>query len=137
MSFPYARQSAFPFPILPITLHRADGAAISPLLHAQVDTGAEMTIVPAHYLQPVAADFLQTVRLRSHWGEPRIVKLYLVDLLIGAERLSAVEVAADKQDDGILLGRNLLNRLILLLDGVHTATDLLTRRPSRLPVSGG
>lgn len=57
--------------------------------------------------------------------------------MIGNERLSAIEVAADKQDNRILLGRNLLNRLILLLDGVHASTDLLTRRPSRLPVIGG
>ncbi|MEZ4730491.1 MAG: hypothetical protein R3E79_25475 [Caldilineaceae bacterium] len=42
----------------PSTLHRVDGEAIIPLLHAQVDTGAEMTMVPAHYLQPMAADFL-------------------------------------------------------------------------------
>jgi predicted aspartyl protease len=120
---------------LPVALYRAEGEAITPIVNAQVDTGAEMTIVPAKYLTPIEDDVLQTVHLRSHWGEPRTFKMYVVDLSIGSERLAAVEVVADKQSKEILLGRNVLNKLILLLDGPKGLTDLLLRRPSRLVTS--
>ena len=135
MSYSYVRKSSFPFPALPVTLYRAEGEAITSVLSAQVDTGAEMTIVPAKYLAAVKDDVLQTVLLRSHWGEPRTFKMYVVDLLIGNERLAAVEVVADKQGKEILLGRNILNKVILLLDGPKGLTDLLLRRPSRLMTS--
>lgn len=134
MSYPYLRQSSFPFPVLPVMLYRADGEVISPVLTAQVDTGAEITIVPTKYLISVEDDYLQTVHLRSHWGEPRLFKMYVIDLLIGDERLSSTEVVADQSSKEILLGRNILNKLILLLDGPKELTDLLRRRPSRLPI---
>jgi predicted aspartyl protease len=136
MSYTYARQAAFPFPVLPVRLYRAEGAAITPVINAQIDTGAEITIVPAKYLSQVEDDFLQTVRLRSHWGEPRPFRMYVVDLLIGTERLAAVEVVAENQGNEILLGRNILNKTILLLDGPSELTDLLLRRPARLATKG-
>lgn len=132
MSYAYVRKSSFPFPALPVILHRAEGEAITPLLNAEVDTGAEIMIVPANYLTLVEEDYLQTVHLRSHWGEPRNFKMYVVDLLIGNEHLPSVEVVADQQGKEVLLGRNILNKLILLLDGPKSLTDILLRRPSRL-----
>ncbi len=77
------------------------------------------------------ADYLQTIRLSSHWGEPRTLDMYQVDMNVGEERLSAVEVIADKFGSEILLGRNILNKLILLFDGIRLQTDILTRRPIR------
>ncbi|MBI5650440.1 MAG: hypothetical protein HZC40_08355 [Chloroflexi bacterium] len=41
------------------------------------------------------------------------------------------ESAEDDQAQEIILGRNVLNRLILLLDGPNEQTEILERRPSR------
>ena len=47
---------------------------------------------------------------------------------IAGQRLPAVEVAADDLGEDILLGRNVLNKLILLLDGPRAQAGVLTRR---------
>jgi hypothetical protein len=44
----------------------------------------------------------------------------------------AVEVIADETGSAILLGRNFLNRLILLLDGPNQQSDILLRRPVKM-----
>jgi predicted aspartyl protease len=99
---------------------------------ALIDTGADGTLVPSQLLDTIRADELHHTRLRSLWGEARMVRIFLVDLQIGDQVLPSVEVVADDAGSEILLGRNVLNSLILLLDGVHEQTDLLTRRPVRL-----
>ena len=70
--------------------------------------------------------------MRSQWGEARTVSIYLVDLEVAGHLLPAVEVIADERENEFLLGRNVLNRLILLVDGPRERTDILTRRPVRL-----
>ena len=70
--------------------------------------------------------------MRSHWGEWRFVKIGVIDMALDGILLPAVEVVADEKSDIILLGRNVLNRLILLLDGPGRQMDILTRRPRRL-----
>jgi hypothetical protein len=52
-----------------------------------------------------------------------------VDLHLDALTLPSVLVAADDQGDEILLGRNVLNTLILLLDGQSLQIDLFESRP--------
>ena len=55
--------------------------------------------------------------LRSQWGEQRSVFLYLVDLEINGVTLPAVYVAGDEVGNEVVLGRNVLNKLVVTLDG--------------------
>jgi predicted aspartyl protease len=82
-----------------------------------VDTGADGTLVPQSLVDEIGAPFVDDVRVRSHWGEWRNMQLFTVDIGIGGLRLPAVEVAGDDRGQEIVLGRNILNRLRLLLDG--------------------
>ncbi|MCB0084399.1 MAG: retroviral-like aspartic protease family protein [Caldilineaceae bacterium] len=132
MSFPYLERTPWHFPSLPTTIHRDSGEIISPQLPALVDTGADATLVPARYLRNQQLNVLQLANIRSYWGEPRTVTIYLVSLTVGGEHLPGNDVVADETGDEIILGPNVLNRLILLLDGIQRQTDLLTRRPRRL-----
>lgn len=132
MAYPYRGRLPWPFPALPIVVYNDDRVAISPTLTALVDTGADTTLVPAHVLEQGKAEVLRTARIRSHWGEFQVVTLYLVDLALAGEHLGGIEVVADKGSDEVILGRNVLNKVILLLDGPQQQIDLLTRRPRRL-----
>lgn len=51
---------------------------------------------------------------------------------VAGEMLPGVEVIADDHGTDVLLGRNILNRLLLLLDGHRLQTEILTRYPERL-----
>jgi hypothetical protein len=62
--------------------------------------------------------------MRSQWGERRQVLLYLVDVLIGEITLPDIEVIGDELSDEIILGRDVLNRLRILLDGPALITTV-------------
>ena len=125
MSYHYDDTPAWPFPILPVVIHQIEGKAATSLLPALVDTGADATLVPSVHLRAINAGETCTARLRSHWGESRTVIVHLVDLEVADQLLPAIEVIADDQGEDILLGRNVLNKLILLLDGPRAQTDVL------------
>ena len=87
--------------------------------------------MPAQQLQAIKAEEIYRARLRSHWGESRTAAVYLVDLQVAGADLPGIEVIADDLTEDVLLGRNALNRLILLLDGPAGQADVLTKRPRR------
>ena len=121
-----------PFPMLRVGLRAVDGDASLLLLPALIDSGADGTLIPLDLLQSVQASEIYAARLRSHWGEARLVKVYLVDLEIDGHLLPSVDVVADERGTVILLGRNILNKLVLLLDGPDNQTEVLEQRPTRI-----
>jgi predicted aspartyl protease len=128
MPHSYDTAFAYPFPVLPVVIRQVEGGAATASLTALLDTGADITLVPTAYLRAIQADETYTAQMRSQWGAPFPVTIHLVDLEIAGQLLPSVEVAADDQGEDILLGRNVLNELILLFDGPRAQTDVLTRR---------
>jgi hypothetical protein len=63
--------------------------------------------------------------MRSHWGEHRSVSIYSVALEVDGHRFSAMWVVGDELGNEVVLGRNVLNRLRLLLDGPAAMTEVL------------
>ncbi|MEK7439627.1 MAG: retroviral-like aspartic protease family protein [Chloroflexota bacterium] len=91
-----------------------------------IDTGADASIIPLHYLQEIGARRVSETGLRSQWGERRRVFLYLVDMQIADVTLNGLYVVADEIGDECILGRDALNQLRLLLDGPAAVAQLLT-----------
>jgi predicted aspartyl protease len=89
---------------------------IGPLI-AFVDSGADATIIPSHYLRGLSIQVDDRKLLRSAWGERRIVDIHYLDVGIGAIRLPVIEVVADELSDEIIIGRNILNKLLVVLNG--------------------
>lgn len=124
--YPYDTTYDPPIPVCTVTLSVSlTGRRVN--LTAVLDTGADGTIVPARYLQEIGARRAYEATLRSQWGEPRSVFLYLIDLQIGELALPGVYVVGDELGDEVVLGRNVLNRLRLLLDGPAALMRLLGR----------
>jgi predicted aspartyl protease len=122
--FSYDRSQVPPAPRLEVTLG-APGEALSigPLA-ALVDTGADLCIIPSHYLAPLNLVADDEGYLRPSGGARRRVQIFTVDLGIGRTRLPAVEVAADEVEVEPVLGRNVLNKLLLVLDGPHELLEI-------------
>ena len=57
--------------------------------------------------------------------------IWFPSIHVGGEILPGVEVVGDLYGQEILLGRDVLNKLLLLIDGPHQRTDILARRPDR------
>jgi hypothetical protein len=134
----YSHQKFPPAPTLNIKLSPPREAAQTDIMPALIDTGGDFTLVPLSWLLRIDAPEVRYAYLRGLWGEQRQVTLYLVDLHLDKGVLPGIEVVgfegdADEtgEEQEVVLGRNVLNLLILLLDGPREQTDVLARRPSK------
>lgn len=133
----YSNTKIPPVPILNVKLSPPREASKTDLLPAMIDTGGDFTLVPLSWLLQINAPETRSAYLRGLWSERQLVTLYLVDMHLEEGVLVAIEVIAledeeEIEDDlEIILGRNITNKLILLLDGPGTQTDVLQRRPRR------
>ncbi len=134
MPTPYIQDKLPPAPILSVRFSVPRGPAQGDAMPALIDTGADFTLVPLARLLHIDAPESRYAYVRGLWSEQRQVTLYLVDMHLEVGLMAGVEVVGveDDEEQEIVLGRNVLNQLILLLDGPHTQTDVLERRPQRL-----
>ncbi len=104
-------------------LSATTGLQVGPL-QAFIDSGADGTIVPQDYLEEIQAPITRERFLRSQWGERRRVLLYSIDVKIGDMLLYACEVVGDNRSDELILGRDVLNQLRVLLDGLGETVEI-------------
>jgi predicted aspartyl protease len=127
MKFAYLDAYFPPAPALEVKIgYPTESLRLGPFI-AIVDTGADGTLVPLSLLDSLNAPFVDDVRIRSHWGEWRNIQIFTVDIGIGSLRLPSIEVLGDDVGNEIVLGRNLLNKLRLLLDGRTNYVELLDK----------
>lgn len=102
-------------PVLPVRL-----VSLSAQSHlALVNTGADGTFVPIDLLVELDAPLLYMTNVRAHFSEKlQRTPVYQVDMIFfDSIHLPAVEVVGDDWGDRIILGRNVLNKLNLNLNG--------------------
>jgi len=131
MSTAYSLTFLPPAPVLDTTLALRNRSPEMPPVPALIDTGADGTFIPIDYLIRLEASVAYQGRVYSHLGGLQVADTYTVDIVIGSLRLSDVDVVGDIESQQIILGRNVLNKLILLLDGPQALTDILDRSPVR------
>lgn len=123
MKFAYDTGYQPPAPSIEIQLAVADTShTVGPV--AFVDSGADATIVPAQYLRSLPIQVDNRKYLRSAWGERRIVEIYYLDVVVGTVRLPAIEIVADQLSDEVIVGRNILNKLHVVLNGPAQTLEL-------------
>ncbi|MBI5301959.1 MAG: retroviral-like aspartic protease family protein [Chloroflexi bacterium] len=112
-------------PILQASFGYGNAGRLPETFEAIVDTGADATIVPEDIARRLRASPLNPAHLETQWGDVHPVTMYLLDIQIGEVNLPSVVVAGDPESDEIILGRNVLNKLALFLDGPAQQTDVL------------
>ena len=117
MKYKYNKQKSIPAPIIPIRLALSDSTYGTRYLNAIVDTGADFVIIPERLLERLGSESENYVRLRGQWSEARTMALHTLDIEIANSRYPDIDVVADDKDNEIILGRNLLNKLVLTLNG--------------------
>jgi hypothetical protein len=136
MPIEYSREKFPSAPVLSVRLSQPGEPSQTETMLALIDTGGDFTTVPLNWLLQIDAPEVRWAYLRGLWSEQRPVTLYLVDLHFEKGVLPGIEAVAIDEDDieteddnEIVLGRNVLNQLVLLLDGPNQQTDILERRP--------
>ena len=124
MKHPYNRSYQPSFPALPVVLVNSDEGLRTAVGNALADTGSDGTLVPVALLEDILAPVLTETRIRSHWGEWRSVQLFLVDIELDGLTLPGMFVVGDETGDEIVLGRNVLNKLHLVLEGLAQLAEI-------------
>ncbi|MFO7537754.1 MAG: hypothetical protein R6X32_06800 [Chloroflexota bacterium] len=105
------------FPSADIILRNSNVSLSVVVENALLDTGSDGTMIPIDYLRQIRATPISDARVRSHWGEWRSVQLFVLDLQIENLTFPGVFAVGDDQDEDVIIGRDVLNKLRLTLDG--------------------
>lgn len=122
---PYDSNYLPPMPVVEIWLAVPDSNDWQGPFSAILDTGADFTIVPQSVLHAFNAPYLKRAMLKTQWSQRQQVGLYEVDVRIGELVFPGIDVAGDRASAQVLLGRNVLNRLDLRLEGPKLLTHIL------------
>ena len=130
MSFyEYSANYVPPMPICQVYLGPGGGETSLGPLEAVIDTGADVTVIPIEYLRQIKAKRVSRGRARSLWGDARTVDVYAVALAVNGLRVAALQALADDQGEEIVLGRLVLNRLKIVLDGPAAVMEIVEDQP--------
>lgn len=91
---------------------------------ALIDSGADGTLLPLAVQRQMNARRTAQVALRTITGTRSIVDIYEVTLQLGPHHFRKVRVAADRHNAMAILGRDILNQMIVTLNGLAATTEI-------------
>lgn len=109
-----------PAPVIDIIVkpRPAASAQTSERVCALIDSGADATMLSESLLVRIGAAKIDRRRSRGVYGQTRTVSIYLVDIQIGLLVIPSIRVIGMSDEEEPLLGRDVLNHLIVTLDGI-------------------
>ena len=89
-----------------------------------MDTGADISVIPLSSAEKLNLAPIGVMLVEGFDGEQRQLPLFAIDITLETRRLTGIEVVTYATNHGIL-GRDVLNRLRLLLDGPDQRVEIL------------
>jgi predicted aspartyl protease len=93
-------------------------------LVAIIDSGADATIIPLHYLKEIRARKVQTGWLRGTALNRVKIDLYAVSLRLSTFHLGLMRVVGSDHYEEAILGRDVLNQLIVTMNGLASTVEI-------------
>lgn len=93
-------------------------------LTALIDSGADATIIPLHYLREIGARQGQAGWLRGTALHRTQIHLYVVSLRLGDFHRPVMRVVGSTEYEEAILGRDVLNQLIVTLNGLASVVEI-------------
>ena len=111
-------------PVVEITVRPIGSSTAGVTVTALVDSGADATILPLRVLQNAGAEHVGRARMR--WGGERskVYDVYLALVEIGPFQIYGVRILADQQNHEAILGRDVLNHLVVTLNGLANTVEI-------------
>jgi predicted aspartyl protease len=92
-------------------------------VRGKMDTGADITVIPERLIAPLGISPKGRVWTRGYDGTFTQRPVYYIRLTAEGFVLAAVRCIATNRPD-VLLGRNVLNRFLIILDGKNLTFEL-------------
>jgi hypothetical protein len=122
-TFDYDRDFA---PSMPVAEIRIGRPRTEPqmILRAILDSGADATIIPEIYLKQLGARQNEKVWMRGTAYQRRLVDLYTISLQLGDFERRHLLVVGRIDETEVIVGRDVLNQLIVTLNGLAAVTEI-------------
>jgi predicted aspartyl protease len=121
----YNRAYEPPAPYLNILVSSITGQSVEEEISALLDSGADATMLPISILNQVKAPYLEKMVMRWGTSPPEIVDIFIATIRIGPHILHGINVIAMPPESEAILGRDVLNQLIIQLNGLALETTVL------------
>ncbi len=122
--YAYNRQVEPPAPFAHVSLRCPETGKAADDLPAQIDTAADRTVIPGSLVDRLDLLPLDEIPVAGFGGQVFLVPTYSVELALRTLSPQTVEVIAHAEEPFVLLGRDVLNRHRLLLDGPGLALEI-------------
>ena len=110
-------------PIVELTLAGSvEGQALTRM--AMVDSGADATLLSQADLQQLGAELIGWGRMVGVSGISQRIPIYAVKLTIGQIYLGTIRVLGHRASTEPIIGRNVLNQLIVTLNGLAQVLEI-------------
>ena len=121
----YNRQVAPPAPFVYVTVSRPNEPTVSVSdLPAQLDTGADLSVIPSSLVERLRLVQLDQAPIAGFGGHVTLASAYLIGLSVQPFDALVVRVVADRDEPFVLLGRDVLNRFEIALDGPKQVVEI-------------
>jgi hypothetical protein len=112
-----------PAPVVEVVVTHPVTSVNSGTLHGKVDSGADVTVIPERLVRQLKLTPKGRAWTRSYDGTYSQRPVYYARFIVEGFALPIVRcIAADRTN--VLLGRNVLNRFIIVLDGKNLSCEL-------------
>lgn len=118
--FAYDQSKEPPAPMLPV-LFGAPGSEESVLVSSLVDTGADCTLVPVEIVRRLRLPLVDRLLVEGLGGAVRRAPVHAALIRFAGSRCLTRVIAFDTE---AIIGRDLLNRVPLLLDGPRLMSSI-------------
>lgn len=122
-TFDYNSQYLPPAPFAELTVHHENGQKDPITLPAQIDTGADATMLPISVLKQAEALFESTRVAYDFSGQRHLTNLYAVPVTFAGQDFYLSVIAQENVSEAIV-GRDILNHFVVTLNGLAHVTEI-------------
>lgn len=124
LTYDYDQSFTPSMPVIEVHLIAPESNQSGKPITALVDSGSDSSMMPIDMLDEIEALSVGTAVMRGIWGERRRVNTYLVTVQVGNYFIRGVRVSGVAADMDAILGRNVLNELVLVMNGPGNVIEL-------------
>ena len=111
-------------PVVDLTLENIATGTRGEKITAIVDSGADSCILPIKYLDAIGSESIRKAQMVGVAGIGLQVEVHLLIFHLGAFTVYGVETVADEQNREAIIGRNVLNQLVVTLNGIAGVIEI-------------
>jgi predicted aspartyl protease len=119
-----------PAPVASILVYHPEKPDIEWPLKARLDTGADVSLLPESVVHAFSLPIVSRVLTEAYDGAQSVLNAYEAALTVEGTDIGRVVMVALAQEDSALLGRDILNRFVITLDGPALAFNIQLSKTS-------